>query len=349
MGKSSTPPAPDYAAAAQQTAQGNLDAARYATAANRPTQITPYGTSTWTRGASTRTFDQARYDADYKAAQEEYARQQRAAARSLAGGGTGGYSGDEDYWGSGGGGNTLGISRAAAPTPQFVAPNKKDAAYWKDTPSDDWTQTITLTPEQQQLLDKQTALSNRYADAATVGMDRAYEALSDPMLDMSQLPARALESGQTAQEAILARLNPQFEQQEEALRARLANQGINVGSEAFMNDFRQFNQKRNDAELQAALRGIEVDERNRASALSEMAYLKDRPLNLINALRTGAQVQNPAFPNFAQQQATPGPNMMDAATQGYNAALDGTNASNAASGQLTGGLFSLGSAALMAF
>lgn len=39
----SAPAAPNYAAAAQQTAQGNLDAARAATAANRVNQVTPYG------------------------------------------------------------------------------------------------------------------------------------------------------------------------------------------------------------------------------------------------------------------------------------------------------------------
>jgi Chaperone of endosialidase len=39
----SAPAAPNYAAAAQQTAQGNLDAARQATAANRVNQVTPYG------------------------------------------------------------------------------------------------------------------------------------------------------------------------------------------------------------------------------------------------------------------------------------------------------------------
>ena len=37
------PAPPDYAGAAQQTAQGNLEAARQATAANRVNQVTPYG------------------------------------------------------------------------------------------------------------------------------------------------------------------------------------------------------------------------------------------------------------------------------------------------------------------
>ena len=39
----SAPAAPDYRAAARETAQGNLEAARAATAANRVNQITPYG------------------------------------------------------------------------------------------------------------------------------------------------------------------------------------------------------------------------------------------------------------------------------------------------------------------
>jgi len=39
----SAPAAPDYRAAAQETAAGNVDAARLATAANRVNQVTPYG------------------------------------------------------------------------------------------------------------------------------------------------------------------------------------------------------------------------------------------------------------------------------------------------------------------
>ena len=44
MGKGgSAPPPPDYAGAAKATAQGDLDAARTAAAANRVNQVTPYG------------------------------------------------------------------------------------------------------------------------------------------------------------------------------------------------------------------------------------------------------------------------------------------------------------------
>lgn len=47
MGKQSAPPPPDYTGAAQATAAGNLEAAKYATRANRANQYTPYGNLTW--------------------------------------------------------------------------------------------------------------------------------------------------------------------------------------------------------------------------------------------------------------------------------------------------------------
>ena len=43
----SAPAPPNYAAAAQETAQGNIEAARVATAANRVNQVTPYGSLTY--------------------------------------------------------------------------------------------------------------------------------------------------------------------------------------------------------------------------------------------------------------------------------------------------------------
>lgn len=334
MGKSSPPPAPDYRAAAEETAAGNLENARYATVANRPNQITPYGKSTWTQGSPTRTFNQQRFDEAVKAAQGA-----GIVPGASVGGAPNGYGPQDGMGGFGWG--AVQQQSAGAQSPQL--PDRNSDQFWDMTPSDQWTQNVELDPQAQETLDKQMALSNRYADLAGMGLDKAQATLSDPTLDMSSIPQRAINVGQTAQEAILARLNPKMQQQEEALRTRLANQGINVGSEAFMNDFRQFNQKRNDAEMQAALYGIGLDDKNRASALQEQAYLQDRPLNLINALRTGAQVQNPQFSSFANQAATAGPDYTGAANAQYGAALDGYNAEQAQMGGLMGGLFSIGS------
>jgi hypothetical protein len=101
-------------------------------------------------------------------------------------------------------------------------------------------------------------------------------------------------------------------------------------------------QQANDLRLQAALQGINLDQANRAAALQEQAYLQDRPLNLINALRSGNQVQAPQFQQFAQQATTQGPDMLGAAQMGYNAQLNAYNADQAAGSGMMGGLFDVG-------
>lgn len=268
MGKSSAPPAPDYAGAAQATAAGNLENAQYATKANRINQVTPYGKLTY------------------------------------------------DY------------------SPELDAEGKETGRGW--------TQTESLSPQAQDTVDRQIALSNQYAQIAGTGLDKARATLEDPNLDVSQLPARAINVGQTAQDAIMSRLDPRFSQQEDQLRTRLANQGITLGSEAYGREMNQFGQQRNDAMMQAALQGINLDQANRGAALQEQAYLQDRPLNLINALRTGAQVQNPQFQQFAQQATTAGPDMLGAAQAQYGAQMDAYNADQAQSGGMLGGLFGIG-------
>jgi hypothetical protein len=210
-----------------------------------------------------------------------------------------------------------------------------------DDPDAGWTQTTSLSPQAQNTVDRQIDLSNRYAQIAQSGLDKASSAFENPNLDVSQLPKRAVNAGETAQEAIMSRLRPQLAQQEESLRARLANQGIGLGSEAYSREMAQQGQRGNDLQLQAALQGMNLDQSARQQAIQEQAYLQDRPLNLINALRSGAQVQNPTFSSVPQQQMTPGPDMMGAANNQYNAALDSYNTQAASMGGLGRGLFGL--------
>ena len=259
MAKSSPPAAPNYEAAAEKTAAGNLEAAKYATKANRVNQYTPYGNLTYTE--------------------------------------------------------------------------KGDGT---------WDQTQTLTPQAQATLDKQMQLSDKYADTASQGFDKVQGLLSNPELDMSQLPARAMNVGQTAQEAIMSRLQPQLAQQEEALRTRMANQGITLGSDAYGKEMTAQGQRGNDLQLQAALQGISLDQANRTGALQEQAYIQDRPLNLVNALRSGAQVQSPQFQQYAQQATTQGPDMLGAASKQYGAQMDAYNANQAQTGGMMSGLFGVG-------
>jgi hypothetical protein len=57
------------------------------------------------------------------------------------------------------------------------------------------------------------------------------------------------------EEALLSRLNPQLQQDESALRSRLLNSGIEVGTDAYNREFALHNQKSNDARMQAVIAG----------------------------------------------------------------------------------------------
>lgn len=205
-----------------------------------------------------------------------------------------------------------------------------------------WSQKMELSPVAQQALDEQLALNQKYGEVANIGFDKTRQLFESPGLDTSQLPERAINVGQTAQEAIMSRLNPQLAQQEEGLRARLANQGISLGSDAYGREMTQQGQRANDLMLQAGLQGINLDQANRGAALQEQAYLQDRPLNLINALRSGNQVQAPQFQQFAQQNAVSGPDLLGAAQADYGAQMNAYNAQQAGDSGMMSGLLGLG-------
>lgn len=122
-------------------------------------------------------------------------------------------------------------------------------------------------------------------------------------------------------------------------------QGFNQSGQNIAQNMAQQNQLWNQ-QMQGQGQYFDQSNAARQQAMQEAAYLRNMPLNELNALRTGAQVTNPTFQNYAQQSYTPGPDMMGAASNGYNAALNATNAQNAASGNFMSGLFDLGSAAL---
>lgn len=332
-GKSDPPPPPNYTAAAQATAQGNLEATRAATQANRINQYTPYGTLTYSQ-TPTGQYD---YDAYNKALSD--------------------YNTSLSKWNSSGGRQSGGVINDALSGimghmlppgsisqgysgPQPVAPKLED--FQKYDPDSGWSQTMTLTPQAQAALDQQLALNQKYGEVANIGFDKARQIFENPQLDVGALPERAINVGQTAQEAILSRLNPQLQQQDEQLRTRLANQGITLGSDAYNRELNLQGQRANDLQMQAALQGINLDQANRSAALQEQAYLQDRPLNLINALRTGNQVQAPQFQQFAQQQTTAGPDLLGATNAQYNAAVQANNAENAATSGMMSGLLGVG-------
>jgi len=264
------PPPPDYRAAAQETAAGNLDAARAATAANRVNQITPYGRL------------------DY----------------SITG---------EDPYGN--------------PT---------------------WTATQSLSPDQQQLLDYQNQTSMGLGRLAGQGLGYVEEMLKTPF-DTSKLPSTGFNPSQSYQDAYMQRLAPQIQQGQEQLAQRLANQGIQLGSEAYDRAMMNQAQRENDLLLGATTQGFGVGQQARQSALQEQAYLRNEPLNTLSAVRTGSQVTGPQFVNSAQQATTSGPDLLGAAQMTNNAQMGAYNAQQAGQNSMTSGLMGLAGAGMMAF
>jgi len=89
--------------------------------------------------------------------------------------------------------------------------------------------------------------------------------------------------------------------------------------------------------------------RARQQGFGELAYMRNEPLNTLNAVRSGAQVQGPQFVNVPQQATTSGADYLSAAQMGYNAQMGDFNARQAAQANFNQGLMGLGSAGIMRY
>lgn len=316
-GGGSAPPPPDYAGAAQQTAKGNLEAARAAAAANRVNQVTPYGTLTYTH-QGTPTFNSEAYrtalDA-YNQARQSYVPQR------------------DEY------GNITNPMDITAPSYQdfMTYPNQDEG----------WVATTALSPEQQKLLDIQNATSLQLGNLQNKGLNYVENMISKPF-DTSTIPQIGINAGEDYSAAIMRRLQPQLKMEEMQFNQQMANQGIPVGSEAYANARRIFDMKQNDRLVAAQTGGIDVGLRANQQGFGQLGYMRNEPINTLNAIRSGSQVTNPTFQSVPQQATTQGPDILGATQAGYNAQLGGYNAQQAASAANTGGLYQLGGTALMA-
>jgi hypothetical protein len=212
-----------------------------------------------------------------------------------------------------------------------------------------YTATQTLSPEQQKIYQQESQLNEGLMSTANKGLNYANEMLSQPGVDMSKLPSYGINPGETYSDAIMRRLAPQIAQESEMSDAQLANQGIAQGTEAYQNAKRQLAMSQNDRQLGAITSGMNVGLGANQQAFQQEAYNQMQPINVINALRSGSQVQNPSFANTPNQAQTAGADILGATQAGYNAQLANVNAQNAASGGFMSGLMGLGGAGIMKY
>jgi hypothetical protein len=280
----SAPAAPDYVGAAQQTAAGNVDAARLATAANRVNQVTPYG------------------NLDYS------------------------ITGADPY------GN---------PT---------------------WTAKTSLSDVGQQLLNNQNSTSLGLGSAINAQLGQVQNTMGqgfNPNIPQTQtsLDNQGGMAGWDKANALLQqRLQPQMQIQQENLDAKLANQGVVPGTQAYDRAKMSLGMQQNDLMNQSQLTGLQAGSTlfnqglqgaQFGNTAQQQAYNQaltnyNLPLNTLSALRSGSQVQNPSFVNSAQQATTQGADILGATQMGYNAQMGNFNAQQAAQQGMNSGLMSLG-------
>lgn len=134
-----------------------------------------------------------------------------------------------------------------------------------------------------------------------------------------------------------------------ANRGQLFNEGQSQSETARRNRAQLFGENAQRSEFDAAESQrsfqnqntkVNMEQAERARQIQEQAYLRQLPLNEINALRSGSQVNAPQFQQYTGAQVAPAPLFQAAQAQGnYDVAAG-------AGGDLMGGLFQLGSAAV---
>lgn len=110
-----------------------------------------------------------------------------------------------------------------------------------------------------------------------------------------------------------------------------------------------FNARLQNAQLgnQASSQGFNQSSAQRNQQLAEMLQQQQQPLNLLNAIRSGAQVTSPEF-GATPQTGVSGTDIASMIQNQYNGQLNGYNAQMAQRNAILGGLFGLGSAAILA-
>ncbi|WP_417814051.1 hypothetical protein [Thalassospira alkalitolerans] len=261
---------------------------------------------------------------------------------------------------------------------------------WSNS-GDKWTQTQTLSPDQQQQFDTTNQIGNsvlgqaqQYAGALPnqsfsydgapayqSSLDRS--GLADVPTDIGAYQDQAQ---QAAYDRTMGMLNPQFEQQNESLTQRLADQGIMQGSEAYTRAVDDFNRNKNDAMLSASQDAIMTGDALAGSMFnrgltSRQQGISERTtdLNLNNAARSNYANENLTTRNqnlnelAALLQGSPAlqmpsgsggaavgaqaPDVMGAYNTANNNALAQYQSSQANQGAMLGGLSNLGMYALM--
>jgi hypothetical protein len=170
-----------------------------------------------------------------------------------------------------------------------------------------YTETTTLSPEQQGLYNQQTQLGGKMNNLALSQVDRLDSSLGKP-LDLSGIgvdPNSFSADRTRVEDAMRQRLSGQNTQDYNQLESKLTNQGFQRGTEGFNNAMDEYRRGINDQNLAITERGLAEQQGlygmadNAAKFKREnMLTERNQPLNEISALMSGGQVSMPQTPNY---------------------------------------------------
>jgi hypothetical protein len=197
-----------------------------------------------------------------------------------------------------------------------------------------FTRTTTLTPGDQRIQDINTQTRTGLSE---IGRDQT--SFLQNYLANNRAGVQPDEAVRTRYEdALMERMRPRQEQDRAALEARLANQGIGIGSRAYSAADRDFSTGVNDARLAAI--GAAGDEQARDFSVRSAA--RAAPINEVMALLNGAQVQMPNFGAPSRGAPIANTDVAGLMQQGYNNELGQYGMKMDQYNQRMGGLFGLG-------
>jgi len=346
-GKGDAPDTPNYEAAAVAQGKASLEAARATAKLNNPNIINPYGTQTVTYGGEP-TFDAQGYDAAMKQYEADLASYN---ANPYAWNSFGGNAVGLGYGVGGLGGK--GNQQQARPRP--IAPDKN--SFWRGTGDPDvGTVRQVLSPAEQAIYDKNVRQRTNIGDVGITGSE-ALKDIIGQKIDLSGAPTvgDGAATRNKSYDALMSRVNEDTANSREQRNSSLIAAGIRPGTKAYDDAqnliTRGYNDARGNAEINAgnaAEQQFGIDTKNRQQYFAELLAQRQTPLNEINALMSGSQVNNPfangiGYQGGASVQAAP---IFSAAQQQGLADLNAWNAEQSGANSMMGGLFSLGAAGI---
>lgn len=246
------------------------------------------------------------------------------------------------------------------------------ASVWNNN-NGTWSNTQSLTPQQQQIFNNQqagqtytTGLENTVLGAATPAIESSVGAnlpgiRSSVNTDFDGLVDQAQKSAYGAQ---MSMLQPQIDQQNEQLKAQLAAEGVPQNSEAWNNAVNNQARQNNFETTQIAnnavqtgnalqnqlfgqaLQGGEFQNKSNAQQLQQNMQMQDQPLQIWQALN-GTPVNMPSFTNQGGNPQAANTDISNDIYNSYQGQVNAANAANASSNSTLGSIAGLAGMAAM--